>query len=402
MLTVGLTGGIAAGKSLAATRLEELGAVVIDADMLAREVVEPGTMGLRAVAKEFGAGIVNDDDGGLDRAALGALVFGSSEKRERLNRIIHPLVRALALERTLAAPRDAVVVQDIPLLVETGQGNRFHLVVVVDAPDEQRITRMTGVRGMSAEDAGARIAAQTDRATRNAAADVVLDNSSGPDDLFDAVDTLWAERLAPFNANLLTAKPADRAGGPVLTGPLSAWPAEAGRLADRLLRIDERVLRVDHIGSTAVPYLAAKDVIDLQLTVASLEDADALDNALAGAGFPRLPGIWRDDPKPAHPDPSEWGKRLHCNADPGRPVNLHVRVLNSPGWRYALSFRDWLRAAPGMTAAYLAEKQRCAGLHAQDARTAGYAACKEAWFTEFADPRLSRWIADTGWMAPRD
>ena len=400
MLRLGLTGGIAAGKSLVASRLAELGAVLVDADVLAREAVEPGSAGLAAVAAEFGAGVLLPD-GSLDRPALGAAIFGDPSRRMVLNSIIHPLVRERARELTAAASPDAVVVQDIPLLVETGQEHQFHLVVVVDAPDDVRIERLTTLRGMSDDDARARIAAQATRAERHAAADVVLDNVGSRADLLAAVDRLWVERLRPFNDNLLRGVRATRSSGPRLVPARADWPEQAERIAGRVRLVDPRVLAVDHIGSTAVPGLPAKDVLDLQVTVAALDDADAIAGKLAAAGFPPVDGITRDEPKQADPDPVHWVKRFHANADPGRPVNLHVRVEGSPGWRYALSFRDWLRSDPGAAGLYLAEKERCAAKHAGDTTTNGYAECKENWFTVVADPMLSRWTADTGWTPPR-
>lgn len=200
MLKIGLTGGIASGKSLVAARFRELGAVVIDADALAREVVEPGTAGLTAVVDAFGSGVL-DGDGRLDRAALGALVFGDPVQREKLNGIIHPLVRARAAE-LLKAAADAgpgqIVVQDIPLLVETGQASSFDVVVVVDAPDDVRVQRMMEHRGMSGDDARARMAAQASRAERLSAADVILDNSGAKESLVRQVDSLWTSRLVPL------------------------------------------------------------------------------------------------------------------------------------------------------------------------------------------------------------
>ncbi|NUS35120.1 MAG: dephospho-CoA kinase, partial [Pseudarthrobacter sp.] len=162
MLKIGLTGGIASGKSVVATRLQERGAVLVDADALAREVVEPGTEGLERVVAEFGAGML-DGGGRLDRARLGAAVFGHPERLAALNAIVHPLVRARAAAITDTAPDDAVVVQDIPLLVETGQGTAFHLVLVVDAPDAVRLQRMRELRGMTEEAARSRMAAQASR-----------------------------------------------------------------------------------------------------------------------------------------------------------------------------------------------------------------------------------------------
>lgn len=400
MLRIGLTGGIAAGKSLAASALQDLGAVLIDADELARAVVEPGGDGLHEIVAAFGSGVLRPD-GSLDRAALGAQIFADPDRRATLNAIIHPLVRQRAAEAEAvahAASADAVVVHDIPLLVETGQEDSFHLVIVVDAPQQIRVQRMVELRGMTAQEAEARINAQTDSTARNAAADVVLENGGGPEDLVRSVRELWTQRIVPFARNIETRQPAERRGGPVLVEDAD-WPRQAALLARRLTRIDPRVLRVDHIGSTSVPGLRAKDVLDLQLTVASLEDADDLSGRLAEAGFPRLPGIWRDTPTAEEPQQEKWQKRLHCNADPGRPVNLHVRAAGMPGWQYALAFRDWLRANPDMLTAYAAEKDRCAAIHRDDATTAGYAACKEDWFSTFAAPRLTAWRNDAGWSA---
>lgn len=400
MLKIGLTGGIASGKSVAAARLRELGAVLVDADALAREVVEPGTPGLARVVETFSAAILAPG-GSLDRARLGALVFGNPDRLAVLNGIIHPLVRERAAALVAAAPRGAVVVQDIPLLVETGQGANFHLVLVVDAPDAVRVQRMTEHRKMTAEDARSRMAAQAAREDRLAAADVVLDNSGSKIELRDAVDRLWQHRLAPFAENLAKHRLAPRSGGPVLSAADPRWPAQAARLIARLhAAAPQDILSVDHIGSTAVPGLDAKDVLDLQLTVRDLATADRLEPVLAATGFPRWPGVNPDRPKPSHPDPADWDKRLHGNADPGRAVNLHVRPAGSPGWRYALCFRDWLRDDAAARADYLAEKRRVARRHGVDKSTAGYAADKEAWFTEYAAPRMEEWAQRTRWRPP--
>ncbi|MGO4494131.1 dephospho-CoA kinase, partial [Arthrobacter sp. 2YAF22_2] len=216
MLKIGLTGGIASGKSVVASRLRELGAVVVDADALAREVVEPGTPGLARVVQGFSSAILAPD-GTLDRARLGALVFGNPERLAVLNGIVHPLVRERAAALTAAAPKGAVLVQDIPLLVETGQGAGFHLVVVVDAPDDVRVRRMVEHRKMTVEEARSRMAAQATREDRLAAADVVLDNSGTKDELRDAADRLWRHRLEPFAENLAKGRMAARTGGPVLS-----------------------------------------------------------------------------------------------------------------------------------------------------------------------------------------
>ena len=401
MLKIGLTGGIASGKSVAAARLRELGAVVIDADALAREVVEPGTPGLARVVDAFSKAIVAPD-GGLDRPKLGALVFGNPERLAVLNGIIHPLVRERAAALAAAAPRDAVVVQDIPLLVETGQGANFHLVVVVDAPDDVRVQRMVQHRHMTAADARARMAAQALRADRLAAADAVLENSGSKEELRDAVDRLWKFRLAPFAANLGRRRLAPRTGGPVLAPANPDWPAQASRLITRLRAAADDILTLDHVGSTAVPGLPAKDIVDLQLGVEDMAAADRIAPLLAAAGFPAWPGIISDNPKPSHPDASDWPKRMHGNADPGRAVNLHVRAVGSPGWRFALCFRDWLRDDAAARADYLAEKRRVAKLHGVDKSTARYAADKEAWFAGHAAPRMEAWVQRTGWQPPSD
>ncbi|WP_415855670.1 dephospho-CoA kinase [Sinomonas sp. G460-2] len=208
MLRVGLTGGIASGKSEVSRRLAELGAILVDADVLAREVVEPGTDGLAEVAEAFGPEVLADD-GGLDRAALGAVVFADPRRRELLNSIIHPRVRARAAEIAAAAPDGAVVVQDIPLLVETGQAASFDVVIVVDAPDEVRIRRLEERNGLSEEQARARMAAQATREERLAVADQVVENAGTLEELRAAVDRLWRDVLAPAAARSSAAPDAD-------------------------------------------------------------------------------------------------------------------------------------------------------------------------------------------------
>jgi dephospho-CoA kinase len=193
---IGLTGGIGSGKSTVARRFAELGALVIDADALAREVVEPGTDGLAAVVAEFGEQVL-DDDGRLDRPALAGLVFGDEAARGRLNAIVHPRVRDRAAELIAAAPPGTVIVQDVPLLVETGQADTYDLVVVVEAPEELRVRRLARDRGMSAGEVRARMAAQATDEQRRAVADVVLVNDGTPDDLRAKVDRLWRSRVSP-------------------------------------------------------------------------------------------------------------------------------------------------------------------------------------------------------------
>lgn len=193
---VGLTGGIGAGKSAVARRLAELGAVVIDADRLAREVVEPGTDGLAEVRKAFGRDVLASD-GSLDRPALAAKVFGNEASRRRLEEIIHPRVRARTAELVATAPPDAVVVNDVPLLVETGLADSFDVVVVVEAPEQVRVERLVRERGMTRQQAAERIATQAPETRRRVVADVVLDNSGDLETLHRQVDELWWERLVP-------------------------------------------------------------------------------------------------------------------------------------------------------------------------------------------------------------
>jgi dephospho-CoA kinase len=396
MLRVGLTGGIGSGKSTVAGRLAEHGAVVIDSDVLAREVVEPGTDGLAEIVATFGPDVLTAD-AALDRARLAAKVFSDESARARLNKIVHPRVGARTAELMAAAPPDAIVVHDVPLLVENGLGPGYHLVIVVDAPAETRVRRLVRDREMSEEDARARISAQASDAARRAAADVWLDNAGSRDEVLEAVDALWADRLVRYESNVRLHRKAS-VGPPRLREPDPSWPAQADRLAARITRAaGEKALRVDHIGSTAVPNFPAKDVIDLQLTVSTLDDADAIAAPLTEAGFVFRPEI--ADDQPHGPDPTRWRKRYHNSADPGRPVNLHVRAAGSGGWRFALLFRDWLRADPAVRDEYLAVKRELAREHATDENTTGYADAKEAWF-DTVFPRMEEWARRTGWQPP--
>ena len=196
MLRVALTGPIAAGKSTVVARLRELGALVIDADALAREVVAPGTPGAAEVAQVFGPDVIGAD-GAVDRAVLGGIVFADPAARARLEAIVHPRVRARRreLEEQAHAAGAAVVVNDIPLLVETGQQDRFDHVVVVEAPVELRLRRLVTGRGLDPVEAQRRIDAQATAAERAAVADVIWDGSGDVEELRAQV-TAWWERLA--------------------------------------------------------------------------------------------------------------------------------------------------------------------------------------------------------------
>jgi dephospho-CoA kinase len=192
LLRVGLTGGIGSGKSEVSRRLAALGAVLVDADAVAREVVEPGTRGLAELASAFGPDVLRPD-GSLDRDKLGTLVFADPALRATLNAIVHPLVGARMAELERAAPPGSVVVHDVPLLAENGLTEAYDLVVVVDVPPPQQLDRLVRIRGMAREQAEARMAAQASREQRLAVADIVLDNSGSLAELDRQVADLWTE-----------------------------------------------------------------------------------------------------------------------------------------------------------------------------------------------------------------
>lgn len=192
---VGLTGGIASGKSTVSRRLAELGAVVIDYDRLAREVVEPGSPALHLIAQRFGPSVIAAD-GTLDRPGLGAVVFSDPAALKDLEAITHPAIRDLAARREAAASADQVVVHDNPLLVEMGAAEACDVVIVVDVPEEVQVARMVADRAMAESDARARIAAQAQRDTRLAAADVVIDNTGTLEQLNARVEEVWTSLLA--------------------------------------------------------------------------------------------------------------------------------------------------------------------------------------------------------------
>ncbi|MGH3725883.1 MAG: dephospho-CoA kinase [Mycobacterium sp.] len=393
MLRIGLTGGIGAGKSTVSRTLAGCGAFIVDSDVIAREVVEPGTPGLAALVEAFGESILQSD-GALDRPALAAIAFQDDEHRATLNGIVHPLVGARRAELIAAAGDDAIVVEDIPLLTENSLAPFYHLVLVVHAEVERRVRRLVEHRGMDEGDARSRVAAQATDEQRRAIADVWLDNSGDAETLAQTVRDLWTSRLLPYAHNLRM-REGVRAN-PVLVPPDPTWPAQAQRIVNRLaVACGSKALRIDHIGSTAVPGLDAKDVIDIQVTVESLEVADALAGPLADIGLPRLDRITGDNPHDG--DSALWGKRFHASADPGRLAHVHVRVDGWPDQRYALIFRDWLRADSDVRAEYLEVKRRAeevAGRNTND--TAAYVEAKEPWFAQ-AYPRALAWAAEIEW-----
>jgi dephospho-CoA kinase len=196
MLMIGLTGGIGSGKSAVASRLAELGATVIDSDRLARKAVAAGSDGLAEVVKAFGPDVLTEE-GELDRAAVARLVFADPEQRHRLEEIIHPRVRDQVAALVAAAAPDAIVVNDVPLLVESGLAAAYDLVLVVLATEETRIDRLTRDRGMPEAEVRARFAAQATDEQRRAVADIVIDNNGSLDELYGALDAVWRERIVP-------------------------------------------------------------------------------------------------------------------------------------------------------------------------------------------------------------
>ena len=386
MLRIGLTGGIGAGKSTVSATFAECGGIIVDGDVIAREVVEPGTEGLAQLVDAFGDDILLPG-GALNRPTLAAKAFVDDEKRAKLNGIVHPLVARRRQEILDAVHEDAVVVEDIPLLVETGLAPLFPLVVVVTAEEETRVERLIK-RGMDEADARARIKAQAPEVQRRAIADVLLDNSRSQSDLVEEARDLWYNRVLTLAHNIRTRQCAPTTYKLVPYNP--AWSDDARRIIKRIqMACGAKVLRVDHIGSTAVPGIDAKDVIDIQVTVASLDVANEINDAMANVGYPRIEHITADTPHTD--DPALWRKRIHCAADPGRPANIHVRVDGCPAQQFALLFRDWLTANPGVQEDYLAAKRRA--LSAPD-----YAEAKEPWFAD-AYQRAWEWAKTTGWRS---
>jgi dephospho-CoA kinase len=192
VLSVGLTGGIGSGKSTVSELLASYGALVIDADRIAREVVEPGTPGLAAVVAEFGEGVLRPDRT-LDRLKLGTIVFGDPARLQALNAILHPLVRRRAAELEAEAGHDDVVIHDVPLLAENGLAPLYDIVVVVDAAPQTQLDRLVRLRGMDAEEARSRMTAQATREQRLAIADLVIDNDGPWDALEPQVRKVWGQ-----------------------------------------------------------------------------------------------------------------------------------------------------------------------------------------------------------------
>lgn len=302
MLWIGLTGGIGSGKSTVSGRLAELGADVLDADRIAREVVEPGTPGLAQVVDRFGPQVV-DGSGALDRPALGRIVFADPGARRDLEAITHPLIVTRTAELREALPTDSVVVHDVPLLVELGYAPRYHLVVLVGASEQTRLERLSSSRGMGPEEARTRMGSQADDEARRAVADVWLDNDGTEAALLGQVDRLYAERLLPMRANLA----AGRAARP--EDAVDPTPGED------LARRSERVAgRLAHL--VGEDLATARHTFDGAVVRSELQVPDPCDPALRRrlrlGGFPAA------------------GDREHASADPGRLAGV---VLHGPDAR---------------------------------------------------------------------
>ena len=373
MLRIGLTGGIGAGKSTVSQMLVDNGAVLIDADRIAREVVAPGEPLLAELAEAFGPGILAAD-GGLDRAGLAAAAFVDAEHTNRLNGLMHPAIRERTAEHFARHADAEVVVHDVPLLVENRMTPSYHLNLLVDVPARVRLDRLVETRGMDRADAESRICRQATDDERRAACDVLIDNSGTIEDTREAVDDLLESRIRPFAENLRAERRAPRGGVELVDPGQADWPAEAERLIAKLRRGTEDAFAVEHIGSTAVPDLPAKDVIDLQLLVPDLATAETLAPVLARLGYP---GRHLED----HLGGDRVERKLfHANSDPGRAVNLHVRTIDSVGARFAREFRDLLIADAGERRRYAQLKARAIEENPDPADPSGYAEAKEPYF----------------------
>ena len=390
MLRIGLTGGIGAGKSTVSRAFADHGALVVDGDVLSREVVQPGTEGLAALVDEFGHEILLPD-GALNRPALAAIAFTDDDRRAKLNGIVHPLVAHRRAELIASAAQDALVVEDIPLLVESQMAPLFPLVVVVNADPEVRLRRLVEQRGFGEADARARIAAQATEQQRREVADVWLDNTGTEGELVERARDLWHQRIVPFAHNVATGAPAPDPHGLVPADP--DWPAQAARILSRLrTACGHRASRVDHIGSTAVTGLDARDIIDVQITVDSLDVAAELADDLLAAGYPGVPTITADESFSAGDILAP--KRFHASADPVRPTHLHIRAQDNPHQRSALLFVDWLNANPGVRADYAAAKWAAAKWSA--AKRTGDSGAVRRWLTD-AHRDAELWAETTGW-----
>lgn len=301
-LLLGLTGGIGAGKSTVAALLRARGAGVVDADAVAREVVEVGEPALQALADEFGEGVLAVD-GSLDRPALAALAFVNPERTAALNAIMHPAIGERTQERLAELADHDVVVHDVPLLVENGMTGRYHLSLLVDVPEDVRLMRLTTKRGLDPEDARRRIRAQADDDARRRACDVVLDNSTSEADLARRFETVWTQRIAPFQRNRAAGLPAAQHSVQSEDRGVDALQAAGHRLLARLTH----AAHAAGISSSGVMGTGS-EAVEITLRIEGTTDRTLLSQMLADAGFPRTPGAAGE----------------FATADPGQPATVHI------------------------------------------------------------------------------
>ena len=373
MLKIGLTGGIGAGKSTVSDILAEHGAIIIDADKIAREVVAPGEPLLHDLAATFGTGVIAPD-GGLDRAQLAALAFADEKGTAALNALMHPAIRDRTAMHFTRHSDAEVVVHDVALLVENAMTPAYHLTLLVDVPAELRLERLMSARGMARADAEARIARQATDEERFALCDVVIDNAGPVATTRARVSALVEDRILPFAANLARGRRAERGRAELVDPDAQNWSVQAQQIIAKLHHGMDEQHRVEHIGSTAVPGLVAKDVIDLQLLVPDLETARELAPRLTELGYPGQDSF--DNLGAGELEP----KRFHANTDPGRAVNLHVRTQDSAGAVFAREFLNLLRDDAAERQRYAQLKRSLAKQHAGDAQAEGYAEAKEPYF----------------------
>lgn len=409
MLEIGLTGGIGSGKSTIAHELASLGAHVIDSDQLARDVVAPGTEGLAQVVASFGPEMLFED-GNLDRAKLGRRVFSKPEDLATLNGIIHPLVRQRSEEKVRALPPGAVVVHDVPLLVEKHMAKLYDLVMVVSASRATRQKRLLDSRALSLEDIERRMAAQATDEARREVADIWLNNDGDPTATTHVLRQVWHERLAPYAVNLANERPASHSG---LLNLLRSqqngrnWHIKATQMANRIgYRLGIREGDICHIGATAVPGLDAEDVVELQLGVATRREAESVTASLASAGYPLVADAeggaacedferWWSTHAQTVGSGRDGFERVHASADPGQNALVYVRQISSARWAYPLLMRDWLRADPRARDDFSRVRARWAG--ASVSRETFAAQC--AAYLDGVTPAALAW-AEQNWRLP--